>query len=291
METRPSAGKTSLLTGLTLIAFAANSLLTRMALGEGAIDAASFVTLRLGSGAVMLLLMASWTRPNRDTQPSPRGQKSPWTAAVMLFVYAVAFSFSYLQLAAGTGALILFGTVQVTMILAALTQGEKPSLAEWFGLLLALCGLVYLVLPGLEAPPLLGAGLMAIAGVAWGFYSLLGRGTTDPVARTTGNFIRAVPLALGVSLVSLPNLRLSVSGAILALLSGALASGLGYSIWYAALRGLTATRAATVQLLVPVIASAGGVLFLQETLSSRLILASLLILGGIGLAILSRAKT
>lgn len=289
METRPSAVQTLLLTGLTLIAFAANSLLTRMALGEGAIDASSFTTIRLGSGAVILLLLAALTR-QKSASPSNHWGQGNWTAALTLFVYAVAFSFSYLQLTTGTGALIMFGTVQVTMILAALRQGEKPSLLEWIGLLLALCGLVYLVLPGLEAPPLLGSGLMIIAGGAWGVYSLLGQGTTDPIAQTTRNFVRVVPFALGVSLVSLPNLQLSRTGVILALLSGALASGLGYSLWYAALRGLTATRAATVQLLVPVIASAGGVLFLQETLSSRLILASLMILGGIGLAVVGRTK-
>ena len=290
METRPSAIKTSLLTGLTLIAFAANSLLTRMALGEGAIDAASFTTIRLGSGAVILLILTALTGQKSASPSNDQGQ-GKWTAAVTLFVYAVAFSFSYLQLTAGTGALIMFGTVQVTMILAALRQGEKPSLLEWIGLLLALFGLVYLVLPGLEAPPLLGSGLMIIAGGAWGVYSLLGQGATDPIAQTTRNFVRVLPFALGVSLVSLSNLQLSRTGVTLALLSGALASGVGYSIWYAALRGLTATRAATVQLLVPVIAAVGGIVFLQETLSSRLILASLMILGGIGLSVGSRSKT
>ncbi|MEM8809670.1 MAG: DMT family transporter, partial [Cyanobacteria bacterium P01_G01_bin.38] len=208
--------------------------------------------------------------------------------AIMLFLYAVTFSFSYLQLAAGTGALILFGSVQVTMILVALKQGEKPQLLEWVGLLMALIGLLYLVSPGLAAPPLVGSVLMVIAGIAWGFYSLLGRGSRDPVAYTTANFVRAVPFAVGVSLLNLSGLHFTQRGIILALLSGALASGVGYAIWYAALKGLTATRAATVQLAVPAIAAVGGILFLQETLTLRLALASLMILGGIGLAVIGR---
>ncbi|MEL6490444.1 MAG: DMT family transporter [Cyanobacteria bacterium J06621_3] len=285
METRPSAVRTSLLTGATLVAFAANSLLTRMALGEGSIDAASFSTIRLLSGAAMLLAITTLTQ-----QKKPSLAKGNWTAAIMLFLYAIAFSFSYLQLAAGTGALILFGTVQITMILAALKQGEKPSAFEWIGLTLAMTGLVYLVSPGLESPPILGSILMIVAGIAWGFYSLLGRGSQQPVVNTMNNFVRAVPFALGVSLVSLSGLHLSGAGVILAVLSGAIASGIGYALWYAALRGLTATRAATVQLSVPVLAALGGILFLQETLSVRLMLASLMILGGVGSAVLGRQR-
>ena len=275
--------RTSVLTGCTLIAFAANSLLTRIALGAGSIDAASFMTLRLASGAIMLLAILAFSQG----QPVTKFTGS-WTAALMLFLYAVTFSFSYLQLAAGTGALILFGTVQVTMILVALKQGEKPQPLEWIGLCLALAGLIYLVSPGLAAPPMVGSTLMVMAGIAWGIYSLLGRGTKDPVAYTTTNFVRAVPLAIGVSLMSLSGVHLTGVGVILALLSGALASGVGYAIWYAALKGLTATRAATVQLAVPVIAAAGGILFLQEVLTLRLVLASLMILGGIGLAVVSQ---
>ncbi|MEL7052092.1 MAG: DMT family transporter [Cyanobacteria bacterium J06588_5] len=285
METRPSTVRTSLLTGATLVAFAANSLLTRMALGEGSIDAASFSTIRLLSGAAMLLAITTLTQ-----QKKPSLAKGNWTAAIMLFLYAIAFSFSYLQLAAGTGALILFGTVQITMILAALKQGEKPSAFEWIGLALAMTGLVYLVSPGLESPPILGSILMIVAGIAWGFYSLLGRGSQQPVVNTMNNFVRAVPFALGVSLVRLSGLHLSGAGVILAVLSGAIASGIGYALWYAALRGLTATRAATVQLSVPVLAALGGILFLQETLSVRLMLASLMILGGVGSAVLGRQR-
>jgi len=286
MESRPSALKTSLLTALTLIAFAANSLLTRMALGEASIDAASFVTIRLTSGAAMLLAITAFTSPSKVHIKSAKGH---WTAAVMLFLYAIAFSFAYLQLAAGTGALILFGTVQVTMILAALKQGEKPTPLEWIGLAVALAGLAYLVSPGLSAPPIVGSALMIVAGIAWGFYSLIGRSAKEPIANTMNNFLRAVPFACGVSLVSLPSLHVSPAGLLLALLSGALASGVGYALWYAALKGLTATRAATVQLSVPVLAAVGGSLFLQESLSVRLAIASLMILGGIGLAVLGNA--
>jgi drug/metabolite transporter (DMT)-like permease len=208
----------------------------------------------------------------------------------MLFLYAVTFSFAYISLSAGTGALILFGAVQITMILSGLIAGERPRLLEWLGLLAALGGLVYLVLPGLSAPSPLGSALMALAGIAWGVYSLRGRGIDDPVANTTGNFVRAAPLALIVSLIALSNYSLSPKGALLAVLSGALASGLGYVIWYAALRDLTATRAATVQLAVPVIAAIGGIFFLAEAVTLRLTFASIAILGGVGLAISRRTK-
>ncbi|MEL6221997.1 MAG: DMT family transporter [Cyanobacteria bacterium J06626_14] len=296
MNTHPSPFRTAALTSITLVAFAANSLLTRMALGDGSIDAASFMTVRIGSGAAMLWLILSWKNTAKTKNLVTKSevistQKStPWTAAFMLFLYAVTFSFSYLQLAAGTGALILFGTVQVTMIAAALYQGESPQPLEWAGLLLALGGLVYLVSPGLEAPPLIGACLMVMAGVAWGFYSLLGRGSHDPVAYTTMNFIRAVPFTIGVSIVSISALNLSFRGTWLAILSGVFASGLGYSLWYTALKGLTATRAATVQLAVPILAAIGGIVLLQEALSIRLLIASVMILGGIAIAILGRHK-
>ncbi|MEO0806290.1 MAG: DMT family transporter [Cyanobacteria bacterium J06643_4] len=284
MKTYPPATKTFLLTGFTLIAFAANSLLTRMALGEGSIDAASFVSIRLASGAVTLLAVTAITQKKYSLSLF----KGSWIAALMLFLYAIAFSFSYLQLTTGTGALILFGTVQVTMILVALKQGEKPSAAEWGGLVIALFGLIYLVLPGLASPPVGGSALMIISGIAWGFYSLLGRGSAQPVANTMNNFVRAVPFALGVSLVNLSQVQLSGEGVLLAVLSGSIASGVGYAVWYAALGRLTATQAATVQLSVPVIAAVGGILFLQEALSIRLVLASLMILGGVGLAVLGR---
>lgn len=241
MKTHPSPVKTSILTGVTLIAFAANSLLTRMALGNDSIDAASFVTIRLASGAAVLLAIAAFTQQNSPIVLMKKGSvkkglvkkgltKGSWIAALMLFLYAIAFSFSYLQLAAGTGALILFGTVQITMILVALRQGETPSMAEWIGLTVALLGLIYLVSPGLEAPPVVGSVLMVMSGIAWGFYSLLGRGSAQPVINTMNNFVRAVPFALGVSLVSISQMQLSGIGILLAVLSGALASGVGYAL-------------------------------------------------------------
>ena len=268
-----------------MVAFASNSLLNRLALGQETIDAVSYTTVRLTAGALTLWLIASLQK--NSAQPKVRGN---WISAAMLFLYAIAFSFAYLSLSAGTGALILFGTVQVTMILSALRSGERPQLLEWLGVLLALGGLVYLVLPGLRAPSPLGSALMSIAGVAWGVYSLRGRGATSPLADTTGNFIRAVPLILAVLLLSLNGVHLTQTGILLAVLSGAIASGLGYVIWYAALSGLTATRAAIVQLSVPVIAAWAGVVFLAEDVSLRLILAAALILGGIALAIAGRRK-
>lgn len=277
--------QTVLLTSLAMVAFASNSLLNRLALGQDAIDPVSYTTIRLSSGAAMLFLLASLQR--KTGQPILRGS---WISAAFLFLYAVCFSFAYLSLSAGTGALILFGSVQVTMIVIALRGGERPLLLEWAGLFLALGGLVYLVFPGLTAPSPIGSGLMAIAGVAWGFYTLRGRGSGNPLGDTAGNFVHAVPMVLIVLLVSFGNISVSSSGVMYAVLSGALASGVGYVIWYAALRGLTATRAATVQLSVPVIAAWGGVAFLAENVSARLVIAGVLILGGIALAVTSRGK-
>ena len=276
---------TALYTSLTMAAFASNSILNRLALGQGSIDAVSYTTIRLMAGAITLWLISFLQRNN--TGSKVRGN---WISAAMLFIYAIAFSLAYLSLTAGTGALILFGTVQVTMILAALHSGERPQLLEWLGVLLALGGLVYLVMPGLKAPSLLGSALMIMAGIAWGVYSLRGRGSGSPLAETAGNFIRAVPLIILIRLVTLNRVQLSQSGILLAVLSGAVASGVGYVIWYAALRGLTATRAAIVQLSVPVLAAWGGVALLAEDISLRLILAGAFILGGIALAITGRRK-
>jgi drug/metabolite transporter (DMT)-like permease len=277
--------RTILLTTLTMIAFASNSLLNRMALGAGAIDPVSYTTVRLFSGAVMLFLIASLQR--ESGQPILRGS---WVSAAFLFLYAITFSFAYQSLSAGAGALILFGSVQVTMIVLALRGGERPQPWEWMGLFLALGGLVYLVFPGIKAPSLLGSTLMTIAGIAWGFYTIRGRGSQSPLAVTAGNFIYAVPMALVALAVSFGNISISSNGIFLAMVSGALASGVGYVIWYAALRGLTTTRAAMVQLSVPVIAAWGGVLFLAEHVSVRLLIAGVLILGGITMALLSRQK-
>lgn len=273
------------LTGLAMIAFASNSLLNRLALGNGTIDAVSYTTVRLITGAVMLLIIALFQKSNE--QAKVRGS---WLSAALLFLYAVCFSFAYLSLSAGTGALILFGTVQVTMILVALHSGERPHMLVWLGILLALGGLIYLVMPGLEAPAPLGSALMTTAGIAWGGYSLRGRGSDAPLADTAGNFLYAVPFIASVRLFSTDNFHLSMNGILLAALSGAIASGMGYVIWYTALRGLTATSAAIVQLSVPVLAAWGGVILLAEDVSLRLILAGSLILGGIALAVKGRVN-
>ena len=272
------------LTVAALVAFAANSLLCRLALGAERIDAASYTSLRLASGALVL-----WAIAALSGRGSAGSRGGAWTSAAMLFLSAGAFSFAYLTLDAGMGALILFGAVQVTMIFVGLREGHRPHWLEWLGLVTAFAGLVYLVAPGISAPSPLGALLMAVAGVAWGLYSLRGRGAGDPVADTAANFARAVPFAVVLSLILMPRIEISPGGVWLAVLSGALASGLGYVLWYAALRGLTSTRAAVVQLSVPVLAAAGGVLWLDEALTQRLLVASVVVLGGVGLAILGRS--
>jgi drug/metabolite transporter (DMT)-like permease len=268
-------------TAMALVAFAANSVLCRMALREGAIDAASFSTLRFGSGAVILVLLAS--RGQRPLFPL----SGSWTSAAVLALYALPFAFAYTQLSTGTGALVLFGSVQVTMLVAALVSGERPHVVQWVGLIVALAGLVILVLPGLTAPSPLGAALMATAGVAWGFYSLWGRGASDPLSLTTGNFVRVVPLVIAGSILVVPRIHAEPAGIVLALLSGAVASGLGYVAWYAALRKLSAMRASVLQLAPPPIAAASGVVLLGEMVTLRLVLSTILVLGGIALAIVA----
>ena len=267
------------LTVLALIAFAGNSLLCRAALAHTHIDAASFTTVRLLSGAVILwflVLIRGGVRPGNGN----------WLSALALFAYAAGFSFSYVHLTAAVGALILFGAVQTTMIGYGLWSGERMRALQVVGLMLACGGLVGLLLPGLSAPPLVGALLMLGAGVAWGVYSIRGRGAVDPLQVTAGNFIRAAPMAVILSVASLGQASLDLAGVGYAVLSGALASGVGYAIWYTALPFLKSTTAATVQLGVPVIAAFGGVFFLQESLTLRLLAASVAILGGIALVAL-----
>jgi drug/metabolite transporter (DMT)-like permease len=266
------------LTAFALMMFAANSLLARMALGAGTADAASYSTIRLASGAVMLLLITA-IRHRRLRVSGDR------LSGFQLFLYAVPFSFAYNGLATGTGALILFGCVQLTMLLAAWRSGEHLAGAQWTGLAIAFGGLVYLVFPGLQAPPLLPALQMALAGAAWGMYSLRGRGAGDPLLRTTGNFVRALPLVLVVSAVTWPQMKMEARGAWLAVLSGAGASAIGYVAWYAALKQLSAARASIVQLLVPVLAAVAGVLVLAEPFGLRLGLSTALVLGGVGLTL------
>ncbi|WP_215396003.1 DMT family transporter [Rheinheimera oceanensis] len=273
-----------LLTLLALIAFAGNSLLCRAALAHTQIDAASFTAIRLVSGAVVLWALVALRR----AEHSGRGN---WLSALALFVYAAGFSFAYIQLNTGIGALILFGAVQTSMIACGLWRGERFSLLQWLGLLLACSGLIGLLLPGLSAPPLSGALLMLAAGVAWGVYSLRGKGAGDPLAVTSGNFIRAVPMALLLSVLLIKQASLDSAGVGYALLSGVLTSGIGYAIWYTALPLLKATTAATAQLSVPLLAALGGVLLLQEPLTLRLLLASLAILGGIALVVLAANRT
>jgi drug/metabolite transporter (DMT)-like permease len=274
-----------LCTAAALCAFAGNSLLTRLALGRMTIDAATFATVRLAAGAGMLLLV---TRVRRGR---PFRISGSWLSATALFLYALPFSYAYVSLTAGTGALILTGSVQATMMLAALTKGERPHLLQWLGLGVALAGLVYLVLPGLAAPSLLGSISMALAGVAWGLYSLLGRGTPSPLDQTTGNFVRALPLVVIVGMLARSHVHVEPTGILLGLACGAVTSGLGYVFWYAAVQGLTATRAAMIQLPVPILAGAGGVILLGEAISRRLLLSALVVLGGIALSLAGREQT
>jgi drug/metabolite transporter (DMT)-like permease len=270
-------------TTFALVAFAFNSILCRLALGAEAIDAASFTAIRLISGALVLLLINAFF--GKKEAGAKHGN---WLSAFFLFAYAICFSLAYLNLTTATGALILFGSVQMTMIDAALRKGERPRILEWLGLCLALGGLIYLVFPGLSAPPVLSSALMMFAGISWGFYTLRGRANTNPLAETTGNFLRSVPMIILVALPLIYQTHLSPKGIVCAVLSGAIASGIGYSVWYAALKYHTATRAAILQLSVPAVAAIGGVIFLSEIISARLLLASALILGGIGLAIFGK---
>lgn len=269
------------LIALAMIAFAGNSLLCRLALKDTAIDAASFTTLRLLSGAVMLWLVVR-------LRGGARSGAGSWLSALALFAYAAGFSFAYLSLPAATGALLLFGAVQATMIGHGLWRGERLRGAQTVGLVLALGGLVGLLLPGLSAPPMFGSVMMLGAGAAWGIYSLRGRGAGDATRVTAGNFLRAVPIAVALSLLMLDKASVDGAGLLYAVASGALASGLGYAIWYTALPAIKATTAATVQLSVPVIAALGGILFLGEAITLRLALASMAILGGIALVILEK---
>jgi drug/metabolite transporter (DMT)-like permease len=272
-----------ILTLLAMVAFASNSLLCRAALRHTGIDAATFTFIRLFSGATALWLIITLRRTS--------GKKSGnWLSALALFVYAGAFSFAYNTLSAGTGALLLFGAVQATMILWGLHKNERLRAPQVLGLAVALGGLVALVLPGLSAPPLSGAALMLAAGVAWGAYSLRGKRESNPARATAGNFLRALPMAFALLIVFLPWAHLDPAGAGYAIISGAITSGCGYVIWYSALLGLKAASAATVQLSVPVLTAAGGIVLLNEPLTFRFVLASIAVLGGIALVVLERRR-
>ena len=293
-----------------MLAFAGNSLLCRIALKQTSIDAASFTSLRLASGALVLALLVLWhgrssPRDNRlgtaiTAPPLRPWHAGSWLSALALFVYAAGFSFAYVSLTAATGALLLFGVVQTSMIGWGLWRGERLQALQWLGLAAASAGLVWLLLPGLTAPSLSAGVLMASAGVAWAVYTLRGRrvGTGmgsgaggaahDATTVTAGNFLRAAPLALATSALLWPLARWDTHGALLALASGGVASGLGYAVWYTALRGLSATRAAIVQLTVPALTTAGGVMLLGEPLTPHLLGASTAVLGGVALVILAR---
>ena len=268
------------LTGLALLAFAGNSLLCRVALKETTIDAASFTTIRLISGALILWIICAADRGTSNS--SGRGD---WHSAMALFAYAACFSFAYIDLSAATGALLLFGAVQITMIAYSLYQGERLSTAQVIGFALAIGGLIGLLSPGFTAPPLQAAALMLAAGVAWGIYSLKGKQASNPTQTTADNFLKTVPMTVVLSLITLSQFSIDMAGALYAIASGALASGAGYAIWYRVLPSLKASQAATLQLSVPVIAAFGGVLLLSEALTSRLIIASIAILGGIAIFI------
>lgn len=285
-----SSTRVLLLTLFAMLSFAGNSVLCRLAFRQTSIDPASFTAIRLLSGALMLVLLVHFRRRSAaaGSHGGNHGIGGNWPSACALFAYAGGFSFAYMSLPTGTGALLLFGAVQATMILTGLWSGERLSVRQVSGLLLALAGLVAVMSPGLSAPPLGGALLMLSAGIAWGIYSLRGRGVADPAAATAGNFLRAAPLAVLLSAALLAQQQLDGWGILYAVLSGAIASGIGYVVWYTALRGLTATRAAVVQLSVPVIAALAGLLFLQEPITLLLMLASAAILGGIAMVVLDR---
>lgn len=266
-----------------MVAFAANSLLARVAVREALIDAGSFTAIRLLSGAAALWLLVAW---RRGAWVIPRGS---WQGALALFVYAAAFSFAYLDLTAAMGALILFGAVQLTMIGFGLVRGTSLSVLQFLGLTVAACGLIGLLLPGLVAPPLASALVMSVSGIAWGAYSLLGRGVGDPLGATAGNFVYAGPMAIALLLFTMGSWQLSWLGVTYAILSGVVASGVGYALWYRALPALSAPVASSVQLSVPPIAALAGVLLLGELLTSRLVLGSVAVLGGVALVILAPA--
>jgi drug/metabolite transporter (DMT)-like permease len=257
-----------------------------LALGKESIDASSYPAIRLLSGAIVLLLILHFVGKRNYSS-----RKGSWLAGIMLFVYAAPFSFAFITLDTGTGALILFGAVQITMIFLSLKAGNKPHITEWIGIAIAFIGFVYLVLPGISAPSVVGFSLMSLAGIAWGIYTIKGQGSLNALSDTAHNFARSLPLVLILAVIAFPTAHLTTKGVALAVLSGGVASGIGYTVWYIALGGLSVTQAAVVQLAVPVIAAIGGVLFISEKTSLRLTVSALLILGGILTVILGEYST
>jgi drug/metabolite transporter (DMT)-like permease len=271
--------RTALLTAIAMLAFATNSVLARLALSDSAIDPLAFTGIRLVSGAVVLALILFFRRSPEN--PRALSRSGSWDGAVSLLLYAITFSVAYGMVGAGPGALILFASVQISMVAWAVVKGDRPIFFEWLGMLIAVAALVYLVSPGLTAPPLLGAALMAIAGASWGAYSLIGRGSQSPLADTASNFIRCVPIGAAAVLVGVIQAHPTGEGVAYALCSGAIASGLGYIIWYGVLPKLSRATAAVVQLTVPGIAALGGVAFIGEPLTGRLLIAMTGIVGGV----------
>jgi len=280
----PRRSETALLTVLALLAFASNSILTRMALGAGAMDAATFTTVRLAAGACVL---AALVRAQHG--PSPFGGRDV-IGPLALFAYAAPFSFAYLRIGAATGALLLFGAVQITMIGWGIASGERPRFRTWAGIVAAAAGLAWLTLPALRRPDPIGSALMVVAGCAWGVYSLAGKKATNALAANARSFVWALPPALVLNLIVVASATVSARGVVLAAVSGGVTSGLGYAIWYRALRGLTATQAGIVQLSVPVIAAAGAVVFLRESVSARLAISGAAVIGGLALVLSDRAR-
>jgi len=275
--------KTMIYTILALMAFAANSVICRLALKDGAIDPGMFTSIRLSSGAIVLIVLVFISKERRQEK-----SKGSWISAAMLFLYAAAFSYAYVSLETGIGALIVFGVVQITMIASSFISGYRMNGLEWLGILLALAGFLYLLLPGASAPPLNGFILMTLSGIGWGIYSLRGKNSKHPLVDTAYNFLRALPFLILLFYFLAQESNYSTKGILLALLSGIVTSGIGYTIWYAALKGLNSIQASIVQLLVPVLAAIGGVIFVGELISFRLMASSLMILGGILLLIIKR---
>ncbi|OIQ01120.1 MAG: EamA family transporter [Zetaproteobacteria bacterium CG2_30_46_52] len=271
------------LTSLALLAFAANSVLCRLALGEGLIDATSFTAIRLVAGMLMLVILIA---PKQHLVTVYT--QGHWFSATLLFTYAATFSYAYITLDTATGALILFGAVQITMLLAAMRSGYRLSALEWGGMALSMMGFVYLMLPDAKAPSWSGFLLMLASGIAWAYYTLRGRACAFPLMDTTANFLRTIPLLTLLLLVFAHDISLSIEGVLYAILSGALASGLGYTLWYMVLPQLASIRAAVLQLLVPVLAASGGLLFVAEPITLSFITAATMILGGILMVIFAK---
>lgn len=271
------------LTVIAMIAFAANSVLARLAFATAGAEPLSYTGIRLAAGAATLAVLLALRRRNVRLGGS-------WSGVAPLFGYAILFSIAYILLGAGTGALILFASVQIGMLGWAVYRGDRPGLIEWLGFVVAFGGLVYLLSPGVVAPNPLGALLMLVAGLCWAAYTLIGRASTSPLDDTAGNFMRSSPLAVVMIVAGALTHGVSLAAVIYAIVSGALASGLGYAVWYTALPSLSRTRAAIVQLTVPAIAGAGGVLFIGEALSPRLVIATIAIIGGVALAVISSSR-